>query len=281
MREIKRLMEKEKELAAAAAAAAATEKKRAEELEKAYSELKETQAQLIQIEKLAAVGQLGAGVAHEMNNPLMAMLHFTEYCLKHTSGDDRRYPVLNNVVKETNRCIAIVQNLLTFSHMEREGEEGYEEESLATVIDRVLRLLTYRIEKEGVSITTEYAEGTPKIRMKPSMVQQVFLNLIGNALDALKDSRKKEIRVEVNRDDEFVRVRVADSGHGIKAEYLKDIFDPFFTTKPVGEGTGLGLAISQSIVDMHGGKIACESRPGAGTTFTVLFAIERRGGRAR
>lgn len=245
------------------------------QLQEAYDKLRHS-SQLIQTEKMVATGTLVAGVAHELNNPMTGMLQFAEYCLKHTAEDDRRFPVLKDIERETKRCIDIVQNLLTFSQMEKEGEEGYQQESFAVILDRVFKLLSYRIEKEKVSLTSHVAEGVPEIWMKVSSMQQVFFNLINNALDAVEESKDKEIRVEIHREDEFIRVTIADSGSGIDPEDLKMIYDLFFTTKPVGQGTGMGLAIIQSIIDMHGGKITCDSRPGVGTTFNILFPIERR-----
>ena len=245
------------------------------QLQEAYDKLRHS-SQLIQTEKMVATGTLVAGVAHELNNPMTGMLQFAEYCLKYTTEDDRRYPVLRDIKHETKRCIDIVQNLLTFSRMEKEGEEGYQQESFATILDRVFKLLSYRIEREHVSLTSHVAEGVPEIWMKASSMQQMFLNLINNALDALKERPKKEIRVEVRHEGESIRVTVADTGSGIDTENLKRIFDPFFTTKPVGQGTGMGLAIIQSIIDMHDGKITCHSTPGVGTTFNILFPIERR-----
>jgi PAS domain S-box-containing protein len=234
---------------------------------------------LAQTERMNATATLAAGVAHELNNPMMGMLNFAQYCLKHTSEDDRRYPVLQDIERETKRCVDIVDNLLTFSRTGREGEEEYRKDSLATVIDQVVRLLSYRIEKEHVVVTYHIAEGTPEIWMRMNSMQQVFLNLVNNALDALKNSQKKEIQVEVRGEDDFVQVTVADSGCGIAPENLGKIFTPFFTTKHTGQGTGLGLPISESIIREHGGKITCESKLGAGTKFIILLPIERKVGK--
>ena len=248
-----------------------TERKKAEEeLKKLYTELKESQSQLIQSEKMSAVGTLVAGVAHELNNPITAILHFTQYCIKHTSEEDRLYTILQDIEKETRSCIDTTQNLLTFSHIQR-GEAIYQKESLDTILSRVLKLLSYRIEKDRISINKHIAIGTPGIMMNVNNMQQVFLNLLNNALDALKESKQKKIDINILCEGKYVKVTIADSGCGIVPENIDNVFDPFFTTKPVGKGTGLGLSLCQSIIKAHNGEITCESMPGQGTRFKILL----------
>jgi len=244
-----------------------SERKRAEEALRALT---------AQTERMNAIATLAAGIAHELNNPMMGMLNFAQYCLKHTPVDDRRYPVLQDMKRETQRCVNIVKNLLTFSRTGKEGEEEYQKESLATIIDRVVRLLSYRIEKEHVAVTQHIAEGTPEIWMKVNGIQQVFLNLMSNALDALTEGEKKEIHVEAEPEGEFLQMTVSDSGHGIPPESLERIFEPFFSTKPVGQGTGLGLSVSRNIIRKYGGSITCESKPGDWTKFKVLLPVDGR-----
>jgi two-component system cell cycle sensor histidine kinase/response regulator CckA len=253
----------------------------AEKLKKAYARLERQSAILAQQTKMSAIGILVAGVAHELNNPLMAMLHFAQYCLKHTAKDDRCYSVLQDIEHETRRCIEIVKNLLTFSHSGDEKKERYEIENPAEILARVVRLLSYRIEKEGVSITSHVDAETPKIRMRVNAMQNAFLNLLTNALDALKERKKKEVRIDVQPDGDGVRVSIADSGIGISADALGNIYDPFFTTKPAGRGTGLGLSLCQGVIHAHGGKITCESEPGKGTVFHVVIPAQRRKGAKR
>jgi PAS domain S-box-containing protein len=244
------------------------------ELKRLMDQLKDSQAQLIHAEKMGALGTMTAGIAHELNNPMMGILNFTEYCLKYTLEDDKRHAVLQDCERETRRCIDIVRNLLTFSRMDKGSEEEYQRESISMIFDRVLKLLSYRIEKENVAVTHNFSEKVPDIRIKVSNIQQVFLNIIGNALDALKENKKKEIHLNLRPEDEFVRVTITDSGCGIEPESLPKIFDPFFTTKPPGKGTGLGLSLCHSIVDAHGGKIICESEVGKGTRFDVFLPME-------
>ncbi len=248
------------------------------EAQRELAERKKMQAQLIQAEKMRAMATMTAGIAHELLNPMMGMLNFAQYCIERTAEDDPRHPVLQDIERETWRCADIVKNLATFSRVEEQGEEGYQKESIATVIDRVVKLLSYRIGQQNVSVTQHIADGTPEVWMSASSIQQVFLNLISNALDAVEESNEKEIRVDAHREGDFIQVTVADSGCGIAPENLEKIYDPFFTTKPIGQGTGLGLTISRSIIDSHGGDISCESKPGAGTTFEVLLPVETKGG---
>lgn len=254
-----------------------TERKRAEkDLIKAYTNLKKQSILLMQTEKMSAIGTLIAGVAHELNNPMMGILHFAQYCIKTTSENEHIHSVLKDIERETRRCIDIVNNLLTFSPTESGGKEEYQKESCNFALKRVLKLLSYRIKKQGVSILRHIDEDTPAIWMKTKQIQEVFLNLINNALDALQESKKKEITIDVHQEDESVQISIADSGCGIARENLQSIFDPFFTTKAVGKGTGLGLSLCRSIINSHGGGITCESELGEGTKFKILFPIERR-----
>ena len=245
-------------------------------LEEAYSKLEQQSMQLIQKEKMSSVGTMAAGVAHEMNNPMMGILNFIQYCLKHTSDNDRRYKVLQDAEREAKRCIGIVKNLLTFSHMEREGPEEMKKENFSEVIDRVLRLLSYRIKSQGVSITQNVAEGTPEVWMRVNNIQQMLLNLVVNALDAMANKQKKEVNIDVKPDGDFLAVTIEDTGAGISPDIQGKIFDPFFTTKPTGEGTGLGLPVCRNIVDDHGGQIIFESKVGVGTKFKILLPLETR-----
>lgn len=244
------------------------------QVEQRTAALKKSQAQLIQTEKVAALGTLTAGIAHELNNPMMGILNFVQYCLKHTPKDGKIFTVLQDAERESLRCAEIVRNLLTFSRIEAAEKEKFFKGNLRAVLNRVLRLVSYRIEKENIHLIQKVDKTTPAIWMKISNMQQVFLNIIGNALDALRGSEKKELQVEVRPTGNWVNIKIADSGIGIAPKDRSRIFDPFFTTKPVGKGTGLGLSISQGIIKDHGGKIACKSTAGQGTCFTISLPIE-------
>ncbi|OGR28661.1 MAG: hypothetical protein A2277_18550 [Desulfobacterales bacterium RIFOXYA12_FULL_46_15] len=239
------------------------------QLKKAMDELTASQYQLIEAEKLGALGVFTAGIAHELNNPMMGMLNYTQYSLKHVPESNKAFGVLQDMERETKRCIGIVRNLLTFSRMDKTDGEGFEMVNCSTLIDRVLNLLMYRIEKENVTVVRSDNDRIPEIEARPGNLQQVFLNLIGNALDALSEVKDKKIGIHTTCSDESVRIEIADNGSGIKKELSTSIFNPFFSTKPVGKGTGLGLSVSRNIIQAHQGKIAFQSTPGTGTTFQV------------
>ena len=239
----------------------------------AEKRFKDAQSHIIEVEKLGALGTLTAGIAHELNNPLMGMINYSQYCLKHVPESNKAFSVLGDMVRETKRCIDIVKNLLTFSRMEEASEENLEKIHCSIIIDRVMNLLKYRIEKENISIKRSGEDDLPEIFAKTSNLQQVFLNLIGNALDALSGEKDKVMQIRAFNETDTIRFEITDNGCGIIKEQLAKIFDPFFTTKPVGKGTGLGLSVCRGIVEAHNGKISCDSKPGQGTTFRVVLPI--------
>lgn len=246
------------------------------EHDRAEQALKQSQAQLIQSEKMSSLGTMVAGVAHELLNPIMGAINFISFCLKKTQHDDERFEILKNAERAINRCIIVVENLLHFSHMDQQGNGGFVKDRCENIIEQVLHLLSYRIEKENVTIIKAYDKHLPVIRMQVNNIQQVFLNVIINALDALIDSKKKEIYIQIYKEFVYIKVIITDTGSGIDPELIQKIFDPFFTTKPPGKGTGLGLSISQSIVKTHEGMITCESKPNKGTKFTILLPINKK-----
>ncbi len=243
-------------------------------VEERTRDLKESQAQLIQAEKLGALGTLTAGIAHELNNPMMGMLNFAQYCKKHVDKETKVFSVLDDMERETKRCIDIVKNLQTFSRMKSEKEGILEKIACGEIIERVRKLLSYRIEKDGVSFTVTTSPGCPNISVDTGNIQQVFLNLIGNAVDAVKDTEIRNIDIQIEEDSsEHVMVRVADTGYGIPEDIQEKIFDPFYTTKGVGKGTGLGLSVSRGIVEKAGGSIEFSSEAENGTVFIVRLPV--------
>ena len=236
--------------------------------------LKESQAQLIQAEKLGALGVLTAGIAHELNNPMMGMLNFAQYCKKHVDKGSKLHSVLDDMERETRRCIDIVKNLQTFSRLKSEGEGKPERIACEEIIERVRKLLSYRLEKEGVSFNVTASSDCPDVLVEAGNIQQIFLNLIGNALDAVRDRETRLIDVRIKHDsDGYVTVRVRDTGCGIPENIQGKIFDPFYTTKAVGKGTGLGLSVSRGIMEKNGGSLKCSSQEGVGSVFTVRLPV--------
>ena len=244
-------------------------------VEKRTVALKQSQAKLIQTEKIAAIGTLTAGIAHELNNPLMGMLNFIQYCLRHTEKDDKRYGVLVDAERETKRCADIVGNFLIFSRSDCGGKETAEKCSLAVIMERVFRLLNYRIVKENVTINLSVNDDVPYIHARQGALQQVFLNLLSNALDALEGQEEKVIDIRLIESDRHLVLSIRDNGSGIDPDLLDNIYDPFFSTKPPGKGTGLGLSVSQSIIKDHNGKIECISNINEGTTFEIWLPVNR------
>jgi two-component system NtrC family sensor kinase len=241
--------------------------------------LKTTQAQLLQAEKLSAIGQLVAGVAHELNNPLTSVIGYAQLLheeLVAASPDlPSRDPAdlaadLRRIAEESERAARIVRNLLAFARRQAAAREP---QDLGDLAGRVLALRTYESRLNGVEVETSFAPGLPKVLADGGQLQQALLNLVLNAEQAMRGSNARRLTVATRlaADRGAVEISITDTGHGITEENLRRIFDPFFTTRDVGEGTGLGLSICYGIVRDHGGEIAVRSRVGEGTTFSLLL----------
>ena len=227
------------------------------------------EAQSIQSEKMAAVGTLVSGVAHELNNPLTSIAGLAEFLLEQPAGTVPDRDHLRIIAEEAQRAGSIVRNLLTFA---RKGPVERERLDLADVVERTLFLMDWEIRLQAITLERHLASDLPPVVGDRQQLQQVVLNLVSNAVQALvglPPGLPRRITVTVEATDERVIARVADTALGIPADVLPQIFSPFFTTKPHGEGTGLGLFISYGLVEGHGGTLTAESRPGAGATFTL------------
>ena len=233
-------------------------------------ELKETQAQLIQAEKLASIGTLAGGVAHEINNPLTAVL--TNVQLLKMTGEVKDDESLSLIEEGAKRCRAIIQKLMRYAR--KTGEiENYEPVDLNKVIRSVGEFLGYQLKQENIELGLSLGRLDP-ISGISNELEQVFTNLILNSRDAIKTAgRPGKIEIKSEQKNGVVKIEVIDDGIGIKKEHLVRVFDPFYTTKDVGEGTGLGLTVSSGIVEKHLGKISVSSQEGRGATFTIQFPI--------
>jgi two-component system NtrC family sensor kinase len=233
-------------------------------------EVKVRQEQLLQSRKMAAVGTLTSGIAHELNNPLNNISLTAETLLEDYDAldDDRRRRLLTDIFTQVQRAGATVRNLLDFT---RKDQPVLAAVSIAEVVDATLALVRNELALAKVVPRVRVATDLPPVSGNPRNLQQVFLNLFLNAIQAMPDGG--ELRVEAARHDGFIRVAVQDAGVGIPEGDLEKIFEPFFTTKEAGEGTGLGLSVSYSIVEKHGGRIEVTSRPGEGSTFTVVLPV--------
>ncbi|MBN1580782.1 MAG: response regulator [Anaerolineae bacterium] len=235
-------------------------------------ELRETQRQLVQSEKLASIGQLAAGVAHEINNPIGVMLGFAQVLLKRVQDDDPMHRPLSIIEREGLRCKGIVQSLLNFSHQSNYKPARV---NINDVVDASLDLVKPQANGPNIKIAKEYASNLPEVVADSNQLQQVFVNILINAHQVLSDGG--EIHIKTHQVDQQVHVVFIDTGPGIPEENLSRVFDPFFTTKEVGEGTGLGLYVSYGIVEQHGGLIEAESDGKNGATFTVRLPVAPSG----
>ncbi len=227
------------------------------------------QEQLIQSEKLSAIGQLIAGVAHELNNPLASVLGFADFLVEDRAVPARLAEPLRVIQQEAQRAASIVRNLLTFA---RRQERDRRRLAVGAVLERTAALLRNQLLGLNVELTVEVDPGLPEVDGSFTELQQVFLNLANNAAQAIASERRADgghVTVHARRWLDGLAVDVTDDGPGIAEAIQPRVFEPFFTTKPEGEGTGLGLSICQGIVKEHGGRLTLRSTPGHGATFTV------------
>jgi PAS domain S-box-containing protein len=227
--------------------------------------------QLQQSDKLSSIGLLAAGVAHEVNTPLAGISSYTQMLINQVPDDDPKRMVLQKVLVQTERASGIVNNLLNFS---RTSGADFAPLDLNRVLEDTLQLLEIQLRKSEIAVVRHYADALPEAFGNAGKLQQVFMNLILNARDAMPQGGTLEIETGVV--DQTLTVVVRDTGIGIAAENIAKIYDPFFTTKGVGQGTGLGLAVSYGIVQEHGGRIGVVSDPGHGTTFTIKIPSRYR-----
>ena len=242
-----------------------------EELARYNEELKARTSQLIQSEKMSALGTLIAGVAHELNNPITGILNYAQYCKKNVAPDSKLIEVLDDLVFETKRCAEIVKNLLTYSYFTSVGEQSptTETANVKEIIKRVCSLFAHLL--NDIQLNLDIESDLPEFHIQANKLQQVISNIIKNAIDAMENSSQKEIYIKAYKDSGECHLIIDDTGKGISTPDLSKIFDPFYTTKDVGKGTGLGLSVSRSIIEEYNGKISLESEVGKGTRFHIKF----------
>jgi signal transduction histidine kinase len=237
-------------------------------LEHTIEKLREKQAQLVEAEKLASVGRLAAGIAHEINNPLTSVLTFSHLILEECSKENPWCDKLRIMVRETERARNIVRQLLNFG---RDANINPEKININRPVEEIMDSLVAQEAFKGIELAMNLGENLPDVYVDPAQIGQVVLNLALNAIHAITPPGKIEVSTRVV--DNFVWIIFHDTGSGIAPEHLSKVFDPFFTTKGATKGTGLGLAVSYGIIKKHAGDIEVESVMGQGTTFTVKVPI--------
>ncbi|MFC3884512.1 ATP-binding protein [Bacillus songklensis] len=240
---------------------------------KDVTEKRKMEVQLLHSGKLAAIGEMAAGIAHELNSPLTAILGNSQLLLRNSTNDDPSYTLLNDIKNCGDRCKRIIKSLLTFS---RQDEYMFESCSLNEAVRQVLNLLKYQLEKNEIVIKQLLQEDLPFIEGSQPQIEQIIINLLLNARDALElsNQKNKEIIIKTSLQLNEIHLSVQDNGIGIEENRLSEIFHPFHTTKETEKGTGLGLSVSIGIAKAHGGTIKVFSKLHTGSTFTLKLPLQ-------
>jgi len=246
-----------------------------QELQEQMEVRRQTEVRLLRSARLAAIGEMAAGVAHELNNPLTTVIGFVNLALEELPDDLPQKSDLTLVLKEANRARSVVRRLLDFS---RKTENIRTPTDLNSLVDEVVALVRHPAQFAGAEFRLELDYSLPKVQVDPDQIKQVLLNLLQNGIQAMPDGGILTLSsgYQLREGRSGVAITVKDTGEGIPADDSERIFDPFFTTRPVGEGTGLGLFVSYGIVSDHGGDIDFESQPGTGSCFTVWLPLAIR-----
>jgi two-component system, NtrC family, sensor kinase len=243
-----------------------------QKVEERTRDLKESHAKLFQAGKMAAIGQLAGGIAHEINNPMGAILGFSQVVVKRMKPDDGLYLPLTSIEREAKRCKKLIEDLLTFS---RTGGTARAMADINPEIDDALRFIELQTRVQNIKIIREYAEGLPQIEVNKNQIQQVIINLCNNSLDAMPDGGTIRVstNIEAGPETRSLVIKVTDNGKGMTPEVSQHVFEAFFTTKEVGKGTGLGLSLCYELIQQNNGSIDVESEANKGTTFIVKFPV--------
>lgn len=251
-----------------------------QKVEEATRELHDAHAETARSEKLASVGLLAAGIAHELNNPLTGVLTFSYLVKKNLPAGSRDAEDLGLVIRETKRCATIIRRLLDFSR-EKTPEKAFAD--LNTLIEETLQLIKQSAQVENIEIITDLDEQLPAVWLDENLIKQVIMNMLVNAQHAIEGAGSITIKTRFHAapadaepgadSEDMAEITITDTGCGIAADDLQRIFDPFFTTKGVGKGTGLGLSVSHGTIEAHGGTIEVESSVGKGTEFRIHLPL--------
>src|SRR6059036_2601523 len=256
------------------AALAARFKRMTEELSTREAALKDANQRLMESEKMSALGQLGAGIAHEVKNPMTSIRGYAQMGQRKLPDGHPLGEYFRTIVRETDRSLEILKNLLKFARQETAEMSIID---LNTVVSDTVKLVSHQLMMKDVRVEARLCEQSLQVSGNANQIEQVLLNLFINAGDAMEGKGGGTITASTDMPDALTaRIRVADTGSGIPPEVVGKIFDPFFTTKPVGKGTGLGLSVSYGIVKEHKGEIAVESKVGEGTTFIIRIPNARQ-----
>lgn len=247
------------------------------ELREREKALKDLYGQLVQSEKMAAFGALGAGIAHEVKNPLAGILGIAQLSQRAVESGHVLEKNLKIIEKETKRCKTIIESLLKFA---RQEQVEFSEVDVTQVVVDALAIVDHQMGINSIRLEQEIEQGIPSCRGNANQLQQVLMNLMINAQQAMAGSKGTVKLTAKKRERDWVELRVSDNGPGIPKEIQQKIFDPFFTTKPAGQGTGLGLSVTYGIVKDHGGDIRLESVVGEGTTFIITLPASGPGSAA-
>ena len=240
-------------------------------LKKRDEQLKEfTRSKIRESERLAIVGQLAAGVAHELNNPLQGIVTYSHMLLERLPADSPARDSIQKIVTQADRCTQIIRGLLDFSRPKLPQKRR---SNVGAILQQCLALVEDQHLFHNIQIVRHLDEHLPQVVVDPAQIQQVFMNMLINAAESMNDGGCLTLTTRHAGGDGFVEIGFTDTGHGISAENIERIFDPFFTTKEIGHGTGLGLAISYGFVKEHHGAINVESELGRGTTFTIRLPV--------
>jgi PAS domain S-box-containing protein len=240
-------------------------------IESDISEKKSLEQQIIQTEKLATIGQLAAGIAHEIGTPLNIISGNAEFLQLDMKESDKGYRELSVIIEQTRRISVLIKQLLDFA---RPKVLSLQPVDINRIINSVLEFVHLQSFKNGIKIETNFKNDLPQIYGDPALLYQIFLNVIINAFHAMNNGGT--LSVVTSTDDEKVIIKIEDTGEGIPPENMDKLFTPFFTTKEPGKGTGLGLAVTQRIVHEHGGTIKIDSEAGKGTLVTIQFNALKR-----